>query len=319
MPAPIQTNGFPAFIDPPTYQLARTSVADGDATNGWQAWIYRKGLSAVALDLPAHIVTGGDAHKYMQAAFVGARYAPQSAPKAARKYRGKYPSAIKMTGVTGNLVMVDTNDGRRYSIPVNDGLPLPKLGDCVGAFERTDEHGATYSPDYGTKGENMTEGEIAAICARYDDARRDIAAPLKTEIAKTWAKFLPAMSEPAPAVRRDNVEYHAGRDAWAANKTKDSNPYPAGGERAARWDLGWQTACDNAAPVSVARVNLRRQANEMQAIAAKERNAMPTKEALEIVLSLAEDNVIDDDDMKEERKRQKAAIRIVSKLFAALS
>lgn len=52
-----------------------------------------------------------------------------------------------------------------------------------------------------------------------------------------------------PVVRRDNVEYHAGRDAWAANQTKDSNPYQAGGERAARWDLGWQEACDKGAPV----------------------------------------------------------------------
>lgn len=57
-----------------------------------------------------------------------------------------------------------------------------------------------------------------------------------------------APADPAP-VRRDNVEYHAGRDAWAANQTKDSNPYSPGGERAARWNLGWQEACDSSAPV----------------------------------------------------------------------
>ncbi len=51
-------------------------------------------------------------------------------------------------------------------------------------------------------------------------------------------------------VRRDNTEYHAGRAAWGANATKDTCPYLAGGERAARWDLGWQEACDAAAPVS---------------------------------------------------------------------
>jgi hypothetical protein len=73
-------------------------------------------------------------------------------------------------------------------------------------------------------------------------------------------------------VRRDNVEYHAGRDAWAANQTKDSNPYPAEGERAARWNLGWQEACDASAPV---RLNLRRQAEGMAEIAkAEQRGAI---------------------------------------------
>lgn len=43
-------------------------------------------------------------------------------------------------------------------------------------------------------------------------------------------------------VRRDNVEYHAGRGAYAAGVASDACPYPAGGERAARWLAGWNDA-----------------------------------------------------------------------------
>ena len=47
---------------------------------------------------------------------------------------------------------------------------------------------------------------------------------------------------PAPApVRRDNVEYHAGKAARAAGETRAACPYLAG-ERAARWNLGWTEA-----------------------------------------------------------------------------
>lgn len=46
---------------------------------------------------------------------------------------------------------------------------------------------------------------------------------------------------PAP-VRRDNVEYHAGRVAMLAGKPESDCPYLAGGERAARWALGWGEA-----------------------------------------------------------------------------
>lgn len=70
--------------------------------------------------------------------------------------------------------------------------------------------------------------------------------------AETWAapSRVDAETISESPVRRDNVEYHAGRDAWAANQTKGSNPYPAGGTRAERWNLGWQEACDSSAPVS---------------------------------------------------------------------
>lgn len=42
------------------------------------------------------------------------------------------------------------------------------------------------------------------------------------------------------ATRRDNIEYHAGQSAKRAGEAADACPYPAGGERAARWALGWQ-------------------------------------------------------------------------------
>lgn len=43
-------------------------------------------------------------------------------------------------------------------------------------------------------------------------------------------------------VRRDNVEYHAGKAAFAAGEAQEDCPYCAGGERAARWNLGWREA-----------------------------------------------------------------------------
>lgn len=43
-------------------------------------------------------------------------------------------------------------------------------------------------------------------------------------------------------VRRDNVEYHAGRKARRDGVAETDCPYLAGGERAARWALGWSDA-----------------------------------------------------------------------------
>lgn len=83
-----------------------------------------------------------------------------------------------------------------------------------------------------------------------------------------------APAAPAP-VRRDNVEYHAGRAAHGEGKAADDCPYLAGGERAARWTLGWREAADEAAPVSTVRLNLRRQAEGMAEIAkAEQRGAI---------------------------------------------
>lgn len=48
----------------------------------------------------------------------------------------------------------------------------------------------------------------------------------------------PVVAEPAPRIRRDNVEYHQGRSAFEAGVSFESCPFLAG-ERAARWKLGW--------------------------------------------------------------------------------
>lgn len=55
----------------------------------------------------------------------------------------------------------------------------------------------------------------------------------------------PAAPEAKP-VRRDNVEYHAGKAAHAEGKAETDCPYLAGGDRAARWSLGFREAADAA-------------------------------------------------------------------------
>lgn len=45
-------------------------------------------------------------------------------------------------------------------------------------------------------------------------------------------------------MRRDNVEYHRGAEDREAGKSLASNPYTAGGERAARWEAGWTETTD---------------------------------------------------------------------------
>lgn len=47
-------------------------------------------------------------------------------------------------------------------------------------------------------------------------------------------------------VRRDNVEYHAGRKAFADGEAQEDCPYCPGGERGARWNLGWREAAAEA-------------------------------------------------------------------------
>ncbi len=52
-----------------------------------------------------------------------------------------------------------------------------------------------------------------------------------------------AEAQAAPAqVRRDNSEYHNGRNARAAGTPLEACPHLEGGERAARWTLGWREA-----------------------------------------------------------------------------
>lgn len=257
----LQTNGFPAFVEPVTYSLAAVSTDEESTPTRyrWNVCVYQPGNTATAFELVG--LTGGEAHKDIQGRFPGARYAPQAPTHLRRKYRGKYPRNIRSIGIVGALALVDCNDGDRYSIPVSGNRPMPAIGDHVAAFERTDTHGATYSPDNAADGSNLEPEALASICARYDAARVDIAADVKAGIAATWAALLPsapATVEPEAApirmtqsrtadgasvlsesYRRDNVEYHAGKAAREAGQSLADCPYMAGGVRAGRWTLGW--------------------------------------------------------------------------------
>lgn len=83
-------------------------------------------------------------------------------------------------------------------------------------------------------------------------ARLDALMRLKGESAETIDSTLRAevlRLEQAGRVRRDNVEYHAGRAAFEAGQVPAAMPYSEGGERAARWNLGYREAQADAAPV----------------------------------------------------------------------
>lgn len=72
---------------------------------------------------------------------------------------------------------------------------------------------------------------------------------LEAETADAAASIEPDASAKAP--RSDNVEYHEGRDAFAAGKSVGQNPYTdfpnIADSRFARWNLGWHDAA-TAAP-----------------------------------------------------------------------
>lgn len=73
----------------------------------------------------------------------------------------------------------------------------------------------------------------------------DLSKPdLPARPSATVDDFPPAVArvDVSRPVRRDNAEWHAGRDARAAGEPLEACPYTAGGERAARWDLGWREA-----------------------------------------------------------------------------
>lgn len=79
-------------------------------------------------------------------------------------------------------------------------------------------------------------------------AEENNAEAIKADVRRRVESFVPAIrEEPATVepeaaaypVRRDNVEYHNGKAARRAGKPETDCPYLAGGERAARWTLGW--------------------------------------------------------------------------------
>lgn len=280
-----------ATPSPLAYSLERT------AAGTWKAHVQGLPLSH-PLDgttaLPSDIETGGEAHAYMQARLPGARYMSPD-QKRGRKYRGAYPSKIRELFAAGSLWVATCNNGARYSIPAGSGLPVPALGHCVLAFERTDWTGETYGPETDTTGTclparerealealyldnrpdplspvdaaNRVQGRAFVTCARYNrfnvrDASGAVIATRATLYGPNGAQIVAETmnrraAETATAeterlerlernradrTRRDNVEYHAGRAARVAGEALEACPYLEGGERAARWTLGWNEA-----------------------------------------------------------------------------
>lgn len=177
-----------AFVEPLSYTLARTNDVAGAPQ--WRADVPGLPIGAPwsgCNDLPADIVTGGDAHAFMQAVVPGARYAPQNR-KRTRKYRGAYPMRICELFTAGNLAVVTVNAGYRYSLPLGGLRMEPRMGDDVTAFERTDTNGGTYQPDTGVTGETLAPDQFAAIDAINAAARVDLPSPRDTAAA-TAARF----------------------------------------------------------------------------------------------------------------------------------
>lgn len=89
--------------------------------------------------------------------------------------------------------------------------------------------------------EDAFPGAMAADAAQGVDLSKP---DLPARPSATVDDFPPAVArvDMSRPVRRDNTEWHAGRDARAAGEPLEACPYSAGGERAARWDLGWREA-----------------------------------------------------------------------------
>lgn len=191
----------------------------------------------------------------------------------AQSYRGKYPNRARSVSASRHIgTYVELNSGVRLWT-IRGALPsesrhdyAAELGAAVrmtdSDYGRLIESADLMNTIRGIAG-NTKRDAIRAQVRRMREAigapqaagevRADPAPTMESAIASTIPGRPVAVAAQAQAaqVRRDNVEYHAGRAAWGANQTKDSNPYPVDGERAARWDLGWQEACDNGDPVKV--------------------------------------------------------------------
>jgi ribosome modulation factor len=160
------------------------------------------------------------------------------------KYRGKYPNRARhLSGYTSGPT------GRH--IELNDGTRL------WSATDRTPEFSAgSLNDDYTAiraKAVPMTDAQYATLKEAAEIARSVVGVAghgrraridaQAREIACSITAPAPAIAEPeAPAVRRDNVEFHAGSKAFADGVPSDACPYLAGGERAARWLAGWNEA-----------------------------------------------------------------------------
>lgn len=174
-------------------------------------------------------------------------------------YRGKYPARVRSVSHSRQAGLhIELNDGTRLWTVRPDNMPTA-AADCSEMLARavpmTAEQYAELQraahirreaaglPGYDAAAEesrailesiqpDKAETAKAALFAAYGTSRAELEAEAKAETAKP--------------VRRDNVEYHAGKAAHAEGKAESDCPYMAGGDRAARWTLGFREAADAA-------------------------------------------------------------------------
>lgn len=186
---------------------------------------------------------------------------PTSGP---RNYRGKYPLRVRSVSYSRDSGLhVELNNGTRLwtmqpaALPhiLAPELPRPGIGFhvCMGqAVPMTVDQYETL------------RNAAVLLRTRADIAGHGRRAELETRVRAMLESIVPAdpeaeaaeraesclifetitnldAADPAP-VRRDNVEYYEGRKAYAAGADAAAMPYSEGGERAARWSLGYAEA-----------------------------------------------------------------------------
>lgn len=162
------------------------------------------------------------------------------------KYRGKYPGRARyISGTAGR--------GMGRHIELNDGTRLWSATDRTAEFScgrLADDYSAikaAATPMTADQYEVMKEAaELSRTIKDYagHTKRAEIEARVRRLLLSISAPTVPARPatvepEAAAPVRRDNVEYHNGKAARRAGEPETAFPYLAGGERAARWTLGW--------------------------------------------------------------------------------
>lgn len=150
------------------------------------------------------------------------------------------------TETLGDMGWTPPATGARWTPPVPAAEVEPEAGDCPDCGEAADwADGRKVCPSCDWQaGPQLDSGLIDPMGAMRGTG----------ELA------------PVP-VRRDNVEYHAGRKAAEAGEPETACPYVLGLERATRWHCGWAEATIERETV---RVNLAGQAGDMSAIANRE-------------------------------------------------
>ena len=185
-------------------------------------------------------------------------------------YRGKYPARARSVSHSRAAGLhVELNDGTR--LWTAKAAELPKCGDDMSgalaeAVPMTAEQYAELQraahirreaaglPGYDAAAEESrailesilspderAETVKAELFAAYGTDRAELEAEAKAAAPVRLVQTRGPDGE-SRLVRRDNVEYHAGKAAFAAGEAQEDCPYCAGGERAARWNLGWREA-----------------------------------------------------------------------------